>query len=210
MYHNNIILFLIVISNTLIADCGECEADNFNENIQSFYLPQNGLKVILKEERSMPMIGMSLFYNVGSHDEPAGIKGMTKLQAYLFEESGYSNGIPSSDVKEKIKKLTVSNKVYSDRDIFSSTYEFNKEYIEDILKIEADRMGLLEITDSSLVRSKRNFGSGKGGEMAQFFGEGLSNLNKFQNEHPYVKSPWGDADQIDTISVQTAVQFRDQ
>ena len=99
----SIILFLI--SNILVA-----QSSNLNEKIQSFYLPQNGLKVILKEQRSMPMVGMSLFYNVGSHDEPAGVKGMTKLQAHLFEESGYE------DVKEEIslfcKYVGISNEKF--------------------------------------------------------------------------------------------------
>ena len=199
----SIILFLI--SNILTA-----QSSNLNEKIQSFYLPQNGLKVILKEQHSMPMVGMSLFYNVGSHDEPAGVKGMTKLQAHLFEESGYEDGTSAHDIKEKIKKLTVNNEVYSNLDIFSSTYEFNKNYIEDILKIEADRMALLEITDSSLVRSKRKFKIGQGSNMEQFLDEGLSMLSQFQNEHPYVTSPWGKDEQIDTISVQTAIKFRDQ
>ena len=42
-------LLSALLFNSIMADCGECESDNVNEGIQDFYLPQNGLKIILKE-----------------------------------------------------------------------------------------------------------------------------------------------------------------
>ena len=43
-----------------------------------FFLP-NGLKVILMEKHSAPKVAVSIFYNVGSHDEPDGQKGINEL-----------------------------------------------------------------------------------------------------------------------------------
>ena len=47
---------------------------------ESFQL-ENGLTVLVHEDRKAPVVGVSMWYNVGSKDEPAGKTGF----AHLFE-----------------------------------------------------------------------------------------------------------------------------
>src|SRR5207253_4227490 len=47
---------------------------------ESFTL-DNGLKVLVHEDHKAPVVGLSVWYNVGSKDEPAGKTGF----AHLFE-----------------------------------------------------------------------------------------------------------------------------
>jgi len=205
----NIMILLVLLFNPIIAECEGCENDDINSGVQDFYLPQNGLKIILKEEHSMPIVGMSLFYNVGSHDEPVGIKGMTKLQLYLSEESGNTDGTSAEDIKQKIS-LTQSSKIYSDRDVFSITHEFNKNYLQEMLQLEADRMEFLNITDSSLVRAKNEFKNDSPYKSNAKLKKAVGELNQFTDEHPYAFTDWGRSEDIDSISVEMAIDYREK
>ena len=51
-----IMLLIICMSNNLMANCGDCETIVMEEDIQGFYLSENGLKVILKDHQSLDLI----------------------------------------------------------------------------------------------------------------------------------------------------------
>src|ERR1700741_3268750 len=55
---------------------------------QTFTLA-NGLRVIVHEDRKAPIVAVSIWYNVGSKDEPAGRTGFAHLFAHImFNGSG--------------------------------------------------------------------------------------------------------------------------
>ena len=86
-------------------------------DIYDFFLP-NGLKVILMEKHASPKVAVSVFYNVGSHDEPDGHKGITKLIYYMMLEG--TSKFPKSDEKIMIElKAHLWDGVSSDRTYFS-------------------------------------------------------------------------------------------
>ena len=53
-------------------------------DVHDFFLP-NGLKVILKERHGAPKVAVSIAYNVGSHDEKWGQKGINALMMRLID-----------------------------------------------------------------------------------------------------------------------------
>ena len=79
-----------------------------------------------------------------------------------------------------------------------------------MLQIEADRMDLLNITDSCLVASKKQL-KVEGGAV---YGTGMFNLLKNidntqeERSHPYSYSEFGEFNQIDTLSVATIKAYQ--
>jgi len=68
-----ILIIVVVCSNITQAN----QADNqiFSQTLD------NGLHVLILEKHTMPVVAVQVWYNVGSIDEPNGLKGI----AHLFE-----------------------------------------------------------------------------------------------------------------------------
>ena len=58
---------------------------SFEGDKHDFYLP-NGLKVIIYEKHTYPTVALNVIYDIGSHDDPIGKKGMAHVMANLMFE----------------------------------------------------------------------------------------------------------------------------
>ena len=58
---------------------------SFEGDKHDFYLP-NGLKVIIYEKHTHPTIAVNVAYDIGSHDDPIGKKGLAHVMSRLMEE----------------------------------------------------------------------------------------------------------------------------
>lgn len=106
---------------------------------QSFTL-ENGLRVIVHTDRKAPVVGVTVYYRVGSKNEPEGKTGF----AHLFEHLmfGGSENVPSFDEPLVAAGSTATN---------GSTWFDRTNYVETVpvgaldlaLFMEADRMGHL-------------------------------------------------------------------
>ncbi len=120
---------------------------------QSFTLP-NGLRVFVHEDHKAPVVAVSIWYHVGSKDEPAGKTGF----AHLFEHlmfSGSENA-PGSFM-EPLQQVGAT-------DLNGSTWFDRTNYFETVptpalpraLFLEADRMGhLLGAIDQGRLDNQR-------------------------------------------------------
>ncbi len=105
------------------------------------YTLDNGLDVIMYQDRSLPIVGINLWYKVGSANEQDGKTGF----AHLFEHMMFqgSENVP----KEKHFKLIqeaggrLNGSTTNDRTNYYETVPSN--YLEMILWLESDRMGFL-------------------------------------------------------------------
>src|SRR6188768_1656329 len=103
---------------------------------ETFTLP-NGLRVIVHTDRKAPVVGVTVYYRVGSKNEPKSKTGF----AHLFEHLmfGGSENVPNFD--EPLTEAGASNN--------GSTWYDRTNYIETVptgaldlaLFMEADRMG---------------------------------------------------------------------
>ena len=85
-------------------------------DMYDLFLP-NGLKVILMEKHAAPRVAVGVFYNVGSHDELVGHKGITNLVYYMMLEGTIK--FPKSDEKIMSElKARVRDGVNPDRSYF--------------------------------------------------------------------------------------------
>jgi predicted Zn-dependent peptidase len=101
----------------------------------------NGLRVLVHEDRKAPVVAVSVWYNVGSKDEPKGKTGF----AHLFEHIMF-NGSENApgDFFEPLQQIGATD--YNGTTSFDRTNYFQtvpSAALERALFLESDRMGFL-------------------------------------------------------------------
>jgi predicted Zn-dependent peptidase len=114
---------------------------------------KNGLRVITVEDRSAPVVSLSVTYNVGSRDEQKGRTGF----AHFFEHMMFqgSQNVGKSEHFSLVENVggIINGTTNADRTNYFQAVPSNQ--LEMILFLEADRMRGLEITQEN-VDNQRN------------------------------------------------------
>ena len=175
---------------------------------QSFTL-DNGLKVIVHEDRKAPVVAVSMWYNVGSKDEPAGKTGF----AHLFEHLMFngSENLPGEyfEYLDRIGATDVNGTTWFDRTNYFQTVP--RGALERALFLESDRMGHLlgAVTQGVLdnqvgvVQNEKRQGDNRPGGLVDY--EVLANL--FPNGHPYQHDTIGSMADLDSASLRDVKQW---
>lgn len=171
----------------------------------------NGLTTIVHTDRKTPIVGVTLYYRIGSKHEPRGRTGFAHLYEHLF--FGGSENVPSFDKPLEAAGSTTTN---------GSTWYDRTNYVETVptgaldlaLFMESDRMGHLlgAVTQDkldkqrSVVQNEKRQGDNEPYGLAEYaVGEGL-----FPVGHPYRHSTIGSMADLDAASLGDVRQwFRD-
>jgi zinc protease len=164
----------------------------------------NGLTVLVHTDRKAPVVGVAMWYNVGSKDEPKGQTGF----AHLFEHLMYngSENLPG-DYFEYLQQIGATD--YNGTTSFDRTNYFQTVptgALERALFMESDRMGYLlgAVTQGNLdnqrgvVQNEKRQGDNRPGGLV--FYEVLENL--FPQGHPYRHSPIGSMADLDAATLK--------
>jgi predicted Zn-dependent peptidase len=190
--------------------------DNLVEQVaipyQQFQL-DNGLTVIVHEDRKAPIVGVAVWYNVGSKDEPTGETGF----AHLFEHLMFngSENAPN-DYFQYLQEMGATD--YNGTTNFDRTNYFQTVptgALDRALWLESDRMGYLlgAITQEKLdnqrgvVQNEKRQGDNQPGGLV--FYEIIKTL--YPEGHPYDHNVIGSMADLDAASLETVQNwFRDK
>ncbi|HEY6964296.1 MAG TPA: pitrilysin family protein, partial [Erythrobacter sp.] len=178
---------------------------------QKFEL-ENGLTVLVHEDRKAPVVNVTVWYNVGSKDEPEGKTGF----AHLFEHLMFngSENAPN-DYFQYLAEMGATD--YNGTTWFDRTNYFQtvpKPALERALWLESDRMGYLlgAVTQGKLdnqrgvVQNEKREGDNEPGGLV--FYEVLKTL--FPDGHPYQHEAIGSMADLDSASMEDVkAWFRD-
>src|SRR5690348_5593723 len=179
----------------------------------SMYKLSNGLTVIVHEDHKAPVVAVSVWYNVGSKDEPKGKTGF----AHLFEHLMFngSEDLPGDyfTYLQQIGATDYNGTTYFDRTNYFETVPTGA--LERALFMESDRMGHLlgAVTQAVLdnqrgvVQNEKRQGDSRPGGLVQYqmFG------NLFPAGHPYHHTTIGSMADLDAASLADVKQwFRDK
>lgn len=171
----------------------------------------NGLRVIVHTDRKAPVVGVTVYYRVGSKNEPEGKTGF----AHLFEHLmfGGSENVPDFDEPLVSAGSTATN---------GSTWFDRTNYVETVptgaldlaLFMEADRMGHLlgAVTQAKLdaqravVQNEKRQGDNQPYGLVQY----AQIAALFPKGHPYAHSTIGSMADLDAASLADVKSwFRD-
>lgn len=109
-------------------------------DVERYELP-NGLRVILAPDSTTVMAGLHLWYGVGSRDEPSGQMGF----AHLFEHVmfGGSQHAPAGEYERLIRQGGGWSNGFTNHDATGYFVSVLANHLEQVLWLEADRMGFL-------------------------------------------------------------------
>ncbi|MCB0409604.1 MAG: insulinase family protein, partial [Flavobacteriales bacterium] len=107
---------------------------------------ENGLKVIVHQDKSTPIVAFNLLYDVGARDEDENKTGF----AHLFEHLMFGGSINVPNFDEPLQKVGGDNNAFTSNDITNYYITLPKENLETAFWLESDRMLSLAFTDKSL------------------------------------------------------------
>jgi predicted Zn-dependent peptidase len=164
---------------------------------------ENGLTVLVHEDHKAPIVNVTVWYNVGSKDEPKGKTGF----AHLFEHLMF-NGSENApeDYFQYLSEMGATD--YNGTTSFDRTNYFQtvpRPALERALWLESDRMGYLlgAVTQEKLdnqrgvVQNEKRQGDNQPGGLV--FYEVLKTL--FPDGHPYQHATIGSMADLDSASL---------
>ena len=172
----------------------------------------NGLRVVVHEDRKAPIVAVSIWYNVGSKDEPAGRTGFAHLFEHLMFNGSENAPGEYFEYTRAMGATDLNGTTWFDRTNYFQTVP--RPALEQALYLESDRMGHLlgAVTQENLTNQigvvqneKRQADNEPYGmvEYAQL--EGL-----FPEGHPYRHSTIGSMADLSAATLDTARDwFRD-
>lgn len=110
-----------------------------NLKVETYTLP-NGLEVILHEDHKTPVVGVNIWYKVGSKDEKAGRTGFAHLFEHLMFQGSQHHDNEYFGPIEKVGAV-INGSTTTDRTNYYETVPSNA--LELALWLESDRMGFL-------------------------------------------------------------------
>ena len=176
------------------------------EDIKSFTL-DNGMKIMVLEDSSIPNANMYLFWKVGSRNEVPGITGISHFFEHMMFNGSKKYGPKMFD--RTMEAAGGANNAYTTEDMTVYTDWFPANALETMFDLEADRIANLDI-NPAMVESER-------GVVQSERSTGLenSNWNTLEGEvkgvaflaHPYSWSVIGHESDIAAWTLEDLVQY---
>jgi len=110
----------------------------------------NGLTVLVHEDKSTPFAGINILYNVGAKNEDENKTGF----AHLFEHLMFGGSVNIPDYDTPLQKAGGENNAFTTSDFTNYYLNLPKENIETAFWLESDRMLSLDFNKKSLDTQK--------------------------------------------------------
>jgi predicted Zn-dependent peptidase len=107
---------------------------------------ENGLRVLVHEDHSTPMVVVNVLYDVGARDEDPNKTGF----AHLFEHLMFGGSVHIGDFETPLQLAGGENNAYTTNDFTNYYIQLPAENIETAFWLESDRMLSLAFNEKSL------------------------------------------------------------
>jgi len=112
----------------------------------------NGLRVLVHEDHSAPVVSSYIFYRSGSRNETRGETGIAHLFEHMMFNGGKKFGPGAFD--DQIEGHGGSTNGFTMRDCTAYLNNFPREALPIVLDLESDRMGNLALTKQNLEQER--------------------------------------------------------
>jgi zinc protease len=169
---------------------------------------ENGLRILMVEDHSAPVINLQVWYHVGSKDEKPGRTGFAHLFEHLmFKGSAHVGPDEHSRIIEAAGGF---ENAYTNDDVTVYWETFPANYLERVIWLEADRMGSLTVDEANfksereVVKEERRVGV-ENSPYGRLF-EDLADVAF--TVHPYKHTTIGSMEDLNKATLQNVLEFR--
>lgn len=205
----HILLSLIFVTTLLFTGFSKEKSTSLSIPIEKYTL-ENGLTVVLHEDKSDPIASVAVYYHVGSSRETTGKTGF----AHLFEHMMFqrSENVPEDQFFKNIQEAGGSLNGSTNQDRTNYYEVVPKNALEMALWMEADRMGYLTntVTKASLVNQQNVVQNEKRESVDNApygFNYGLILKTLYPKGHPYSWTVIGEMEDLTNATVDDVKAF---
>jgi zinc protease len=112
----------------------------------------NGLRVLLLEDRRSPIVSVQVWYRVGSRDERPGATGLAHFLEHMMFKGTPSHG--RGEFSRTVERNGGQDNAFTTQDTTFYVVNIAADKVDDILRLEADRMRNL-LLDPAEIDSER-------------------------------------------------------
>ena len=196
---NTSILVALAAASALVAP--QALANPFETTLE------NGLKVIVKEDRRAPSVVHMLWYGIGSMDEPEGVSGIAHMLEHMMFKGTESVG--PGEFNRRVAAVGGRDNAFTSRDYTAYFQQVPPQHLGEMMKLEADRMINLRITEDlflpevEVVKEERRMRTDDNPRALVF--EQL--MATALQSHPYRRPVIGWMPDIEAYTVQDAIDW---
>ncbi len=117
------------------------------------YRLDNGLKVIVKEDRRAPVVVSQVWYKVGSSYEPSGLTGISHMLEHMMFKGTPS--YPAGEFSRIVAENGGEENAFTTRDATAYYQQLAQSRLEVSFKLEADRMRHLSLDPEAFQKERK-------------------------------------------------------
>jgi zinc protease len=142
---------LLRFSFVLILCCPSAWAasDLAQANTHEFLL-SNGLKLIVREDHRAPTVAHMVWYRAGSMDEVNGKTGVAHVLEHMMFKG--TNTVKSGEFSRLVAAVGGRENAFTARDYTAYFQQVEKSKLDQVMKLEADRMSNLNFDDAEFLK----------------------------------------------------------
>ena len=143
IYQISIFLMVLSISSISVASI------KFSERLEEYSL-DNGLKVILIEDKRSPAVINSIWYRVGSSNEVKGKTGISHILEHMMFKG--TNKLGPGEFSSKVKEMGGTDNAFTSKDYTGYFQKVHQEDLETCIELESDRMINLKLDEKQIEK----------------------------------------------------------
>ena len=138
-----------LITSFIFAPLFLCNSINVHAEIQEFKL-SNGMKVIVQEDHRAPVVVSQVWYRAGSLDEVNGKTGVAHVLEHMMFKG--TKKTPAGQFSRLVAAAGGKENAFTGTDYTCYYQQLEKSHLPLSIKLEADRMANLVITDAEFAK----------------------------------------------------------
>lgn len=114
------------------------------------YQLSNGLKLIVREDHRAPTVAHMVWYRAGSMDEVNGKTGVAHVLEHMMFKGTHK--VKAGEFSRLVAAVGGRENAFTSRDYTAYFQQVEKSKLEDVIKLEADRMSNLNLDDAEFLK----------------------------------------------------------
>ncbi|QKM65469.1 peptidase M16 [Polynucleobacter tropicus] len=136
------LLFLLFVQLSWAADKNLSDTHEF--------LLKNGLKLIVREDHRAPTVAHMVWYRAGSMDETNGRTGVAHVLEHMMFKG--TDKVKAGEFSRLVAAVGGRENAFTSRDYTAYFQQVEKSKLEEVIKLEADRMSNLNFDDAEFLK----------------------------------------------------------